>query len=98
MSYICWVSALETLEFAGSESNCHPLYSWAIAGRQKDADMARTLIKALKRLGRGRLQDKAVRLCLGAYNIYSIHERYVRYRGKLIVVEGPSNVLWMSCG
>jgi hypothetical protein len=83
MSYICWVSALETLEFAGSESNCHPLYSCAIAGWQKDADMARILIKVLKRFGRRRLQGNVVRLCLGAYNIYNIHERYPRYRGNL---------------
>jgi hypothetical protein len=79
MSYICWVSALETLEFAGSESNCHPLYSCAIAGMQKDADIARILINVLKRFGRRRLQDNAVRLCLDAYNSYSIHERYRGY-------------------
>jgi hypothetical protein len=37
------------------------------------------LINVLKRLGRRRLRNNAVRLCLDAYNNYSIHERYRGY-------------------
>src|ERR1700735_3645648 len=34
MPYTGWVSATEALDFAGSESNCHPWCSCAIAGWQ----------------------------------------------------------------
>jgi NAD(P)-dependent dehydrogenase (short-subunit alcohol dehydrogenase family) len=76
VSYTCWVSASEALEFAGSESNCHLFCSCPIAGRQKDAEIAKIFMKVLKRFGNRRLLNKTVRPWIPVYKIYSIHEFY----------------------
>ena len=76
MPYTCWVSATEALDFAGSESDCHPWCSCAIAGRQKDADMTKILKGTRKRFGNGRLPNNTARPWMPVYKIYSIHELY----------------------
>jgi len=76
MPYTCWVSATEALEFAGSESDCHPLCSCAIAARQKNADIAKILKRALKRFGKRRLPNNTARPWMPVYNVYSVHEFY----------------------